>query len=393
MWLMPLDKLTTAVTYLVIPVIALPHWKRMLYIATRNLPLLVLYAFVLCSVFWSAAPERTTALLRALLPRTLLGIYLATRFNLKEQMHLLAWAFGISALGGLVLNQIKGTAWLGLYLHKNYLARMMAVGSMLFIFLSIGNLKRLGLYGLLVCFSLFMLLRSTGKTALVLLFLVLCLLPLYWLVKRDYKFQVAALSLGMLAVGVTTVTIINNFEFLVVDVLGKSLTLNGRTQIWSYFIERGLTRPWLGFGYSAFWAVPEERYGVVVNTWYGSAATARTSLYAGAGHAHSGWMDLFLSLGIIGLLLFIISFLNVLWNAVQLVVITKKIEYFWVLSFITFFVLLNITITITILASRHIFWIMYIAMALSTSLELERLKRGYRAKEFSEFPADVSAVS
>ncbi len=389
----PLDKLTTAVTYLAVPVIVLPHWKRMFYVATRNVPLLLLYAFVFCSLFWSASPDRTTTLIRTLLPRTLLGIYLATRFNLKEQMHLLAWTFGLSALGCFLMNRVAGVAWMGFYLHKNYLSRMMAVGSMLFIFLGIDNPKRWRLYALLASFALFMLIRSTGKTALVLYILVLCLLPLYWLVKRNYKFQVAILSIGILAVGITTITIINNFEFLVVDVLGKSLTLNGRTQIWSYFIERGLTRPWLGYGYSAFWAVPEERYGVAINTWYATKESARALLYDGIGHAHSGWIDLFLSLGIIGVILFSISFLNLLWNSVQLVVITKKLEYFWILSFITFFVILNITITNTILSSRHLFWMMYVSMALSTSLELERLRRPYRAREFSEFSTDAGTVS
>lgn len=388
----PLDNLTTAVTYLAVPVIVFPHWKRMLYVATRNIPLLILYAFVLCSPLWSAAPERTITLLRTLLPRTLLAIYLATRFDLKEQMRLLAWTFGLSAVGCFLINRVAGNAWMGFYLHKNYLSRMMAVGSMLFVFLGIDNPKRLGLYGVLSGFCLFMLLRSTGKTALVLYLLVLCLLPLYWIVKRNYKFQVAILSLGILAVGTITITIINNLEFLVVDVLGKSLTLNGRTQIWSYFVERGLTRPWLGYGYFAFWAVPEERYGVATNTWYANDETARAALYGGIGHAHSGWIDLFLSLGITGLLLFSISLLNLLWNSVQLVVITKKLEYFWILSFITFFAMLNITITATILASRHLFWMMYISMALTTSLELERLKRAYRAKEFSQF-SDASATS
>lgn len=383
-WFGLLNRISIMILYLVIPIVALPHWKRLLYIATRNLPLLVLYAFVICSAVWSASPDRTMTMVRALLPRTLMGIYLATRFSLKEQMQLLTWVFGISALG----SSVFGKANSGLYSHKNYLARMMAIGSILHISRAIDTRRYRLLFGIMAILSFGLLIRSQGKTALVLYLLTLCLLPLYWIVKRNYKFQVASLLTGLVVVSSVAIFAMNNLEFLVVDVLGKDLSFNGRTEVWGYLIERGLTRPWLGFGYFAFWDIPDERFGVAIHTWYGSVNTARRALYGGQGHAHSGYIDLFLSLGMIGIILLTISFLNVLWNSIQLVVITKKIEYFWVLSFTTFFLLLNFTITITILSPRHLFWIMYVSMALSTSLELERLKRGwYRRAKISATPA------
>ena len=380
-WLTPLDQANSLILYLVVPFLALLRWKRLLYVATRNIPLLILYGYTFSSFFWSAVPNRTLSLLIAFIPRTLLAIYLAACYSPKEFTHLLAWTFGLSNLLSSFLTRFNNSAWMGIYLHKNYLARMSSVGALLFIAKAMDNSKQRLWFAFLTAYSMAMLFLSQGKSSLVVFLLSASLLPLYRIVKRNYKFQTAFLASSVLVVGILSSWVAQNLEFIVVDVLGKSLALNGRTGLWSYLIERGLTRPWLGYGYYAFWAHPEERYDILVHTWYTfGGGTARTALYTGSGgHSHSGFIDLFLSLGLIGMILFAISFFNILWMLIKLIVKTKKIDYFWMLSFLVFMVPLNFTITGTLVSARHLFWIIYVAIGLMCALQLERLKRGYYA--------------
>ena len=79
--------------------------------------------------------------------------------------------------------------------------------------------------------------------------------------------------------------------------VGKDATLTGRTYLWSEGIKAGLTRPWLGYGYSAFWAPGQplaERY------WSEFDITSPTGF-----HFHNSFIQTFVDVGVFGLLLII----------------------------------------------------------------------------------------
>jgi O-antigen ligase len=67
-------------------------------------------------------------------------------------------------------------------------------------------------------------------------------------------------------------------------------TFTGRTEIWEFVIDRIAQRPIAGYGYAAFWSTPEVVYGVGANTGWATVA----------GHAHNGYLDLALTIGIAG---------------------------------------------------------------------------------------------
>jgi len=72
------------VAYALIPSLFLTHWKRVPGAISKNLPLLLLTALAVTSILWSVTPGKTVDFSRALVRTTLFGVYLATRFNLKE---------------------------------------------------------------------------------------------------------------------------------------------------------------------------------------------------------------------------------------------------------------------------------------------------------------------
>lgn len=71
-------------------------------------------------------------------------------------------------------------------------------------------------------------------------------------------------------------------------------TFTGRTSIWAFAIEALHSRPWTGFGFESFWST-------------GAAKEAANPYYLdwdvrGIVHAHNGYLDITLSMGLIGLI-------------------------------------------------------------------------------------------
>ena len=72
--------------------------------------------------------------------------------------------------------------------------------------------------------------------------------------------------------------------------LGRSATLTGRTRIWQMSLDNIAQRPWLGYGFGAFW-----RSGEV------EARTMWQILHWIVPHAHNLWLEIGLELGIVGM--------------------------------------------------------------------------------------------
>ena len=385
-----LVKAINVTSYGIVALLIIGKWKRFAYVATRDLPLLLLVSAAVVSVFWSAAPEYTSVEVRALLRSTLFGAYLATRYTSREQMRLCAWVCGIAALlsFAIVLAQPSEgihfvnnePCWRGIYAHKQYLGRTMTIGAMVFLLTLFESQKYwwIGLAGL--GWSVVLILGTRSKTGLMLLLFSLLLLPLYNALKQNYKLQVVLFLIILLVGGSLAVLILGNLQYILVDVLGKDMDFNGRVPIWTLAIEKGLERPWLGYGYSGFWTSPDS-HQVINSSWAGT----EENIAAGTRfHAHSGFVDLFLQLGWLGVSLFILNLLKVFQRVVTLGSLTKTIESFWMLQMITLMLLFNFSETITILSTNHIFWIFYVSIALSSAIQLNQIKTNILIKQNGE---------
>jgi hypothetical protein len=85
----PIPSAIALLSFLIIPCLIIRQWKSFIYVATRDLLLLLAVTTAVMSVLWSTVPEATLAHNRALLSSTAFGIYLATRYTLKQQMRLM----------------------------------------------------------------------------------------------------------------------------------------------------------------------------------------------------------------------------------------------------------------------------------------------------------------
>lgn len=371
-----LNELIKAGSYVIVASLIIGRWKQFIYVATRNIPLLLLIGIALMSVFWSAAPEYTSDECKAMLRASMFGVFLARRYSPKRQMQLFTGLFGIAALVSLTsalalpaygIGFTNGeVAWKGIFAHKQYLGRIMTMAGTLFLIIAFSN-KRYHWFGLIgFCLAVVLLVLSKSKSSLILFLFSLFLMPLFKLVKQYYKLQVFLYIVSLILVASAAILILSNLEFILVDSLGKDLEFNGRVPVWTLAIEKGLERPWLGYGYAGFWTSDESSL-IINSTWAG------TEQGKGRFHAHNGLIDLFLELGLVGLLLFMLSFLTVLIRLVALMHSTKAIEFFWMLQSLLLMFLFNFIETKTIV-STHSLWTFYVATAFSVAVECKRIK-------------------
>lgn len=375
----PLTSTFALISFVIIPLLILGQWKRFIYVATRDLIVLLLVGTAIMSVLWSTNPESTLAHCRPLLATTLFGIYLATRYTLKEQMRLIIILFSIFTLINLIVpvifpsygiqqDEFGQPAWQGIALAKNELSNLMAASATLFLDIAIYGRKyrKMGLLGTSIAFIV--LLLSKGKGSLAIFIGLLPLLPLYKIIRQKYRLRIVLIIPTLFVLGAILTAIAVNAEFIVVDFLGKNMEGTGRTPLWDYLIQRGLEKPWLGYGYGGFWANPNEAIAILQKfPWNGNRGEA-------GGNSHSIYIEIFLQLGWLGLSLTIMSFLTVFARVVFLLGLTRQIEYLWMCQ-----LLLIIAITgyyesySGFLAYRNLFWALYVSIACSTALHLKRI--------------------
>ncbi len=188
--------------------------------------------------------------------------------------------------------------WRGVFGHKNDASANMVL--FVFVGLFVARVRSLALGGAIVALAFTFLLFTHSKTAIAALPLVLIVSAIMARVRRPGMGIVLALSI---------VVVINFFSVgsvyfepvrhLLDQVLTDS-TFTGRTEVWQFAVDRMLERPLTGYGFSAFWGTPEVVYGMGGNSIWANTA----------GHAHNGYLDLALTVGIPG------SVLVTLWLVV-----------------------------------------------------------------------------
>ncbi len=336
--------------------------KQLVRVLLRDKFLLLLVGLALVSVLWATAPEVTLRRSVALMGTTLFGVYLAVRYDLKEQLRLLAWALGIGALLSLlfalalptygVMTDLTATGWRGVYGHKNALGALMVLSALVFVLLNVSGRRYRWLCLAGFGFSVGLLLLSNSKTSLVAFITLLSLLPFYRALRWRYTLAVPVFIAAVLVGGGVATLILSNTE-AVFDALGRDATLTDRTEIWSAVIHMIREQPWLGYGYGGFWL-----------GWDGASAYVLLTVYFDPLTAHNGVLDLWLDLGLLGVVVFTLGFVMAYLRAITWVRAIGSVVGLWPLAYLTLVLLQNLTESV-ILTQNDIFWVLYVAVVLS----------------------------
>ena len=340
-------------------------WQaRTVFQACLRLPfLMALIGVCAVSFIWSIDPSLTQRRSLAIVMTTVAGLYLGTRYSWQTMLRALALVWLILAVSsffaglfapGFGRDQIVHIgAWQGTFFEKNQLGGVMARAAVFAAFLALMDkefrwvwMTLLGLCGLLV-------LLSTSKTALLGLTLGLGVLGTCALMKRGMATGLLVVWLGVFAMGIGAATLILAPE-LVFQLLGRDMTLTGRTDIWITLLDYIQQRPLLGYGYGAFWAE-----GSFPGDW------VRETLQWDAPTAHNGWMEVTLARGLVGLFFLMADFLMTVVRALFAAVNTWAGVF--ALAFLAQFFLFSLSESAS-LQQNSIVWLIYVAVAAKLAL-------------------------
>ena len=325
---------------------------RVFWGAVALLPLLLLAGI---STQWSILPDFTLRRTVALGFTSLFGLYLAARFDWRELIGLLAGVFLILALGSYasvlvapnwaITQDIHQGAWKALWFQKNALGQMMAWGTLTCGCAALFDpaRRRLWCAGAVLCALL--VICSTSKTGLLALLLVGAGLASVAGFRRGGVWRVATAWLVVVG-GAVTLSAVVFAPGLVLEALGKDPTLTGRTDIWDAVLRRVNERPWQGYGYGAFW---ENKQGPL--------QYVRREVDWNVPTAHNGWLELLLSFGWTGVIVFAAHL--ALTTVAALASLGRGPQAYWAPAAVGLFVLYSLSES-SIMQHNNLVWALYV---------------------------------
>lgn len=292
----------------------IPAWlPPLLY---RAWPLVLLTLLPLFSTFWSQDPGPTLRRAIALILSTWFALYVVIRFTPRDFFNLLTIAFAMFVAATVAAAVVPGLgitpggayagAWRGLTGNKNELGRSIALAVALLptiAVLRMTDLRRTAVAVGAVAFPVLLLSQSATSLMSAVLALAVGSVVYVLLGGRIGGYRLRA----ELGAPLAFVAVVGGFLLFtvawtpVLEALGRDPTLTGRTKLWDWALAQNEDRRWLGSGYRAFWINKNTRYFFLTFAWNKGPEGDRSDTYAGPTHAHSGYVDLILELGLVGL--------------------------------------------------------------------------------------------
>ncbi|MBD2562039.1 MULTISPECIES: O-antigen ligase family protein [Nostoc] len=351
-------------TYIVTLLLIALRWKKVTYVFRRDKFIWVLIGVCALSSFWSSDPDTTIRRVIALVGTSMFGLYLASRYTLKEQLKLCAYMLGISAvmcfLFAIFIPQFGvdfggTTSWRGIYQTKNALGKRFVLSETIFLFLAITTKENRWFSWLGYIASAVLVLLSKSTTSLGnFIIITVAFLIYYRILHLKYKLMIPIVTL-LATFGIAFYTWFLSQADTILGSVGKDTTLTGRSDLWPAVLDMIAKKPWLGYGYGAFWEKNGDSY-IVLQT-----------VQWNAPNAHNGFLDLWLGLGLLGVLVFLIGFVINLLRSIYLIRWNQTFENLWLLLYLTYIILSNLTET-TLLEQNSLEWILYVSAILSSKL-------------------------
>lgn len=349
--------------YLITLILVAPRWKRVITPLLRDPVLILLMALVALSLSWSETPEIALRRAVALFGTTLFGAYMAARFSFRDQLVLvitmctiamlmsIAIVFLIPEMGIMTQGAYQG-AWRGSFSHKNPLARTMVLAALAYALIPTQTLLGRASRWLGIFAAVGLVMMANSATAILALVALWGFYRLVRMQRWQARARLAVFAIGAAGAISVGVLIIDNLE-VIFGWFGRDTSLTGRTLLWSSAIQMIEQRPLLGYGYSSFWLGAQSAAGII---WQ--------AVGWDPGHAHNGFVDLTLDLGLLGLCLYLIHYSISFFRALGF---SRAIENgigVWPIMYLGNVLIYNQTES-AIIKQNHSFWILYVAVVLS----------------------------
>ncbi|MBP2314930.1 O-antigen ligase family protein [Azospirillum soli] len=265
--------------------------------ASPALSMIVVLTFL--SAIWSLYPDATLRRSVAFLFTTLFGLYLALRYTFPEIIRMIATALSILLVMSYVVvfavpsigldAHMHVGAWKGIFWQKNVTGRMMVWLVLCLLWLDWMREGKRWLVRSLLLGALLLIVMSRSGTGLVTSILVASVLFVTSFVRGDIR----RFAPGMAFIGaVAVIAAIGGATFWhdILYMLGRDPTLTGRTVLWEHTLHSIQDRFLLGYGYGAYWFGAYGPGSMFIHGW-------------GIDSAHNGWIEVWLDLGLPGVIL------------------------------------------------------------------------------------------
>jgi O-antigen ligase len=335
------------------------------------LPLLPYITVAVASVLWTQQVGLSVRRMTGFLITCLFGLYFAARFPIKTQIRIVLTATSLLAVGSVLLVWISPTnaldntmhvgAWQGVFAGKNACAMSMVVGLAAAQVYKANSITTQLMK--LCCIALFLVVifMAQSSGAVVMSVVLAGLVPLLHLLSR-FQRQSRAMICALLAIGfVLTAAFVIPFLPEILKALNRNPTLTGRTLIWADVLRAIAKRPLLGYGYGAFWT------GVT-----GTSANVVLELKWNAPNAHDGYLDIWLSLGLLGLVMFFLAMAQTLRRVWQVVMSQQLLSNIWLPVSILLVLLYNIDESVLI-SGPNLMWTLLVVGVCSLELNARSL--------------------
>ena len=286
-----------------------PVWRQV----QRNALIFSVLGWAVLSVIWSDMPSTSAFNALRMAINLALVIYLFERFSANDIQRLMMLVGCVAAAGSLFLVfvlpqyglQSRGLyalgAWEGIFGQKNLCGLEMLVLLLpaFFVKLTGTHARALRIGYIVTALVIIVMTRSAG--AWVDGILCLAFVVLLKLAARMPGKDAAVLAVAIVGAGAALgIVAFSNYDTLMYA-LGKDPTMTGRTVLWSGLLHLAMRHPFCGYGYTAFWQ------GIVKGP---SRVMALQMGWLGLAGAENGVLEMWLELGIVGVLLYFAIFLR-----------------------------------------------------------------------------------
>jgi len=353
-------------------------------------PILAVLGLAFVSAFWSDAPFLVIRRSGVLALSTLLAFYIVVRLELAELVKLLVTAFvviGIASFAIVAVAPAHGLggvasaphAWRGAFTQKNILGSVASLGAIVcaYAFFNRHGSRLQSGFGFLLTVSL-TILSESKTTLLVWPAAVLGVAFASSLRRRD--------GLGILAAYIVLLICISAGAYsyahidAVLAVIGRNPDFSGRLQLWEDAVYYIGLRPWLGYGFGAFWRSDSFEANQIwaTVTWEPP-------------QAHNGWLELGLNLGFLGIAGVAALWTVFIFRLTRLLVVPEAKHTIFCLLIFASSAVVNLG-EASLLRQGDNMWILFVIAFVHLKRETLALRRGVSARQALPLPVKMQPI-
>jgi exopolysaccharide production protein ExoQ len=253
------------------------------------------------SCLWSVDPRQSLVSAITLLCFTLFAIYLSEAFTIDGQLDLIMLTGAIAVPASIALALFvpsigaSSSGWRGIFTHKQQCAAAVTLFLVTALHWKPNRPIQRPLRAIYIVLCIGLIIMSQSRTGWLLTLFAIALSASLWFLQKLAAKDAFFLVLISIPIVGGLLYLLSLLASIILTSVGKDPTLSERTIIWSAVWDAITQHPWLGYGYEAFWQGLQ-------------GASKNVVLIAGWGlsQAQSGYLDLWLQLGVCGVIILVL---------------------------------------------------------------------------------------